>query len=148
MFRSYGLQRENTLSVVGSLAEVTGFPRPDKINPWHLIDFKDFLYYLISNERFRSNGRFRPYFMDTVTHPCNNYYDLVLKQEKFPEDFLFIAKHFDIDVDEVTNKKIPIPSARLAKNGAPLFGMAETQKNIGMTRHHDESDLRVIRKLI
>ena len=38
----------------------------------------------------------------------------MVKQERFPEDFIFLAHHFDIDVENVTNKRVPTATIGLA----------------------------------
>jgi len=53
MFRSYGIAKLDRPSVSGSISKVQNFPRVGKSNPWHLVDFADFIKYMVVNDDIR-----------------------------------------------------------------------------------------------
>ena len=49
---------------------------------------------------------FKTYASDLGRHPCNNYYDLIIRQEDLGEELGFLTKHLKLDLKKADPTKL------------------------------------------
>ena len=79
--------------------EMAKFPRKNKANPWHLIDLEEFILKYTTNSNIVHND---PHFIKYTSYkplsPCDNFYNIIVKQEFFSKELGFLANHLKMNL--------------------------------------------------
>merc|ERR1712227_1149614 len=93
------------------------FPREGKENPWHLIDLRDFIEAFANDSKIvNDDPHFTTFAADMGRHPCNNYYDLIIRQESLGEEMGFLARHLNMNLNQTDPTKLFHSNSNKVKN--------------------------------
>ena len=75
------------------------FPRKNKANPWHMIDLQDFILKFTTNPYIlRNDPHFSSYVSYKPLSPCENFYNIIVKQEFLSQELGFLATHLKLNL--------------------------------------------------
>ena len=77
------------------------FPRKDKKNPWHAVDFEPFIIEFTKNPKILYDRHFLNFVSEKSLSPCENYYNLIVKQEFLSEELGFLTEHLKMNLTNV-----------------------------------------------
>ena len=81
------------------------FPRKDKKNPWHAVDLEQLIIEFTRNPKILHDPHFENFVSEKSLSPCNNYYNLIVKQEFLAEELGFLTNHLKMNLttEEISN---------------------------------------------